>query len=438
MARTVKDVRLDNRAARERLDPRKKPYYRVIETGKHIGYYKGLRTGSWLARTFDDGRYSEKKLGTADDTCDANGTDVLSFSQAQAVARAWFDELAQAEHGVLAGPYTVAMACDAYLSDYKHRQGKDETGTKHQLDRIKEVFGEIEVRRLTATQIKDWHRDLGEKGGLTVNRKLDENGARIRRAIDPKDKEAKRRRQATANRVMTVLKAALNLAFRSQEELKISIPSKVAWQSATPTRGVEEGRIRYLQDDEAIRCLNACDGRFRDLVGAALLTGARYGELCRLRVRDFDAKAASIYVEISKSGKPRSIALTDEGVAHFTRLAQGRASGDHLLVREDGNPWKHTDQTRPMKAACEAAKITPAISFHILRHTYGSRLAMRGAPMAVIAKQLGHADTRMTEKHYAHLAPSYVSDVVRGLLGTFGVPTASSNVVGLGSVDKAA
>jgi hypothetical protein len=40
-----------------------------------------------------------------------------------------------------------------------------------------------------------------------------------------------------------------------------------------------------------------------------------------------------------------------------------------------------------------------------LRHTYASALAMQGVPMAVIAAQLGHSDTRMTEKHCAHLAP---------------------------------
>jgi hypothetical protein len=42
-----------------------------------------------------------------------------------------------------------------------------------------------------------------------------------------------------------------------------------------------------------------------------------------------------------------------------------------------------------------------------------SILAMRGVPMAVIARQLGHADTRMTERHYAHLAPNYVADTIR-------------------------
>jgi len=56
---------------------------------------------------------------------------------------------------------------------------------------------------------------------------------------------------------------------------------------------------------------------------------------------------------------------------------------------------------------------------------------MRGVPMAMIAKQLGHADTRMTEKHYAHLAPNYVADTIRANLPTLGVarPTASTDKV---------
>jgi len=51
--------------------------------------------------------------------------------------------------------------------------------------------------------------------------------------------------------------------------------------------------------------------------------------------------------------------------------------------------------------------VSVTLTFHILRHTHGSHLAMPGVPMGVIAAQLGHADTRMTEKHYTHLAPSY-------------------------------
>ena len=68
--------------------------------------------------------------------------------------------------------------------------------------------------------------------------------------------------------------------------------------------------------------------------------------------------------------------------------------------------------TEEVKASA-LAKIEPPASFHILRHTYASLLAMRGVPMGVIAAQLGHADTRMTEKHYAHLSPSYVAQTIR-------------------------
>ena len=46
---------------------------------------------------------------------------------------------------------------------------------------------------------------------------------------------------------------------------------------------------------------------------------------------------------------------------------------------------------------------------------------MRGVPMGVIAAQLGHSDTRMTEKHYAHLAPSYIADTIRANFPNLGL-----------------
>jgi hypothetical protein len=58
------------------------------------------------------------------------------------------------------------------------------------------------------------------------------------------------------------------------------------------------------------------------------------------------------------------------------------------------------------------------------------RLAMRGVPLAVIAAQLGHADTRMVEKHYGHLSPRYVADTVRAAFGTLGL-VEPSNVVAI-------
>ena len=120
--------------------------------------------------------------------------------------------------------------------------------------------------------------------------------------------------------------------------------------------------------------------------------------------------------------------LTEEGRTLFSRLTAGRARDAKVFVRADGNPWGASHQQRPLAEACHRAGISPAITFHILRHSHGSSLAMRGVPMGVIAAQLGHADTRMTEKHYAHLAPSYVADTIRAQFPTLGI-AGETNVV---------
>jgi len=140
-----------------------------------------------------------------------------------------------------------------------------------------------------------------------------------------------------------------------------------------------------------------------------------------MHVADFNADAGVVTVRQSKAGKPRHVVLTDEGQRLFTALTAGKLANDPVFIRRDGGIWRKSHQLRPMLEACERAKIKPAISFHVLRHTHGSTLAMRGAPMGVIAEQLGHADTRMTEKHYAHLAPSYVADTIRAHFPTLGI-----------------
>jgi hypothetical protein len=66
-----------------------------------------------------------------------------------------------------------------------------------------------------------------------------------------------------------------------------------------------------------------------------------------------------------------------------------------------------------MREAVAPARITPPISFHGLRHTWASLAAMNRVPLLVVAQNLGHTDTRMVEKHYGHLAPSYVAEAIR-------------------------
>jgi hypothetical protein len=61
----------------------------------------------------------------------------------------------------------------------------------------------------------------------------------------------------------------------------------------------------------------------------------------------------------------------------------------------------------------ESGRVSRVSPVQTAIHTHASILAMQGVPMAVIARQLGHSDTRMTERHYAHLAPNCVADTIR-------------------------
>jgi integrase len=159
-------------------------------------------------------------------------------------------------------------------------------------------------------------------------------------------------------------------------------------------------------------------------VQAALLTGCRYGELIAMRASDYNPDSGTAFVRESKNGKPRHVALTDEGRDFFAQATVGRL-GDELIFTRDGMPWGKSHQQRPLQRACAIAKIEPAVSFHVLRHTYGSMLALRGVPLQVIAEVLGHADMRSTSRHYAHLLPSYVADSIRAHLPSFGIESAN-------------
>jgi len=111
-----------------------------------------------------------------------------------------------------------------------------------------------------------------------------------------------------------------------------------------------------------------------------------------------------LYIAESKSGRSRHVPLNAEGLEHFKALVTGKTGDELVLTREDGKPWGHNHHVRALQAACKVAKVKPAVSFHELRHTYASHLAQAGVDLLTISKLLGHADTRMTAKHYAHLA----------------------------------
>jgi len=426
MARTVRNPKIDTRSARARLPERREPYWTVISAGNALGYRRGAKGGTWIAKLRDEeGKRHLEALGAADDARDADGLSVFSFSQAQERARAWFGRKAREQAGdfvPLDRPYTVADALADYRADYQRRGGK----ATDRLDWsaaawIGPELGTVSLDRLTKGRIVGWHQKIAE----TPPRLRTKPGAMQKHREADASPEGIRRRRSTANRVLTILKAALNHAHREGK-----CASDDAWRTVRGFCEADAAKLRYLSDDEARRLTNACPTDFRALVTAALLTGCRYGELTAMTVDDFNPDAGTVRVRTSKSGKPRHVVLTQEGRDFVAGLAAGKPGRAHLFLRANGKTWAKSEQQRPLAAACAAARIEPAVNFHGLRHTYASRLAMRSVPLAVIATQLGHSDTRMVEKHYGHLSPSYVADTVRAAFGSLGL-VEPSNVVPL-------
>ncbi len=411
MARRIKDADLGSKTAREKLRPSGKPYWRALDEGLHIGYRKGLHKAVWAMRRYNrDGTYQVKTIGIADDSVPADGVGVLTFFQAQEKARR-----EAGTQGESSGPYKVADAVAAHLEHLEGRASYPDA--RYRLEAyVLPVFGSKNVAALTTDEIRRWHRKLA-KSPIRLRTKP---GAEQRyKATDLNNPVTRRQRQVSANRCLSQFKAALNRAYHDGK-----VPSAVAWQRVKPFRGVDEARTGYLTTADAQRLINTSEGDFRVLVMAALQTGCRYGELARSRVSDFNPDSGTLAIWQSKSGKPRHVVLTDEGQAFFAPLAAGRAGSDLLLGRE----WHKSQQGRPMREVCERAGIKPAIGFHQLRHTWASHAVMNGVPLLVVAKNLGHSDTRMVEKYYGHLAPSFVADAIRAGAPRFG-GVEKSNVV---------
>ncbi|WAX96651.1 site-specific integrase [Aminobacter sp. NyZ550] len=272
---------------------------------------------------------------------------------------------------------------------------------------IRPRLGTIRVSDLTIERVRTW-RD----GMVSAEKRLRTSKTADRAntvSVDLGDPEVIRRRRDTANRTLTTLKAALNWAFNNR-----LVTDDAAWRLVKPYRGTTAARVRFLTPAEQKALIAASNGAIRDLVSAALVTGARFGELARLRVADYDAANQSVFVAESKSGKPRHIPLPAGGAELFGRLAGDRGSADPLLRQENGAAWATSTYNRPWKALLAQANLSD-VTLHELRHTYASTMVRNGAPLMVVAQALGHSDTRMAEKHYAHLAPSYVADTIRRL-----------------------
>jgi len=222
------------------------------------------------------------------------------------------------------------------------------------------------------------------------------------------NEETTRKSKDTANRILSILKAALNMNYEDGY-----IVSKVAWDTVKPFQNVSKAREVFLSQEEVNRLLNAINGSFQDLVTGALLTGARYGELASLIVDDFDKKEGTLKLTSNKGAaiNTRHATLSSQAILFFTKMCKAKLPKAYVFTKEDGSLWGKSHQQRPMKKAVIEAKLPEGTVLYSLRHYYISKALLAGVNIHALAKNCG-TSVKMIETNYAKFIKSDIKDML--------------------------
>lgn len=215
----------------------------------------------------------------------------------------------------------------------------------------------------------------------------------------------------TTNRVVIVLRHIFNLARKW----------RVPGVTENPTAGIalapDVNRERFLSLEEAQRLIASIEQDENEVARKAimllLLTGARRNEITHARWEHVDWERRTLLVPLSKSGKPRAIALNAPALA-LLRAIRPAEGGLYIF------PSPATDRPSPsLYFPWQRIRVRagmPDLRLHDLRHSFASFLVNSGVSLYVVQGLLGHAHTRYTQR-YAHLTPDTLLDAAETMTG---------------------
>lgn len=264
---------IKSKTGRAALPVRREPYWHRVRTGVYVGYRKLVHgDGTWIARKQEPGTGKKvyRSLG-----CIGDGGD-KAFDIASKAATGWADGL---DGGVDNKATSVSDACNNYVEHLAAH--KSQSAAKDAQGRFARLvhgyhIGRIDLSKLKTTDVKTWLNAQIVKGD---------------------DDDEVRRSKDSANRNLSSLKAALNLALKDR-----GVATDGGWKTVTPFKDVGERRKEILTREQRASLLNSCPDDLRQLATALLLTGARPGELANACVKDFDREQGTIALD-GKTGK---------------------------------------------------------------------------------------------------------------------------------------
>ncbi len=214
---------------------------------------------------------------------------------------------------------------------------------------------------------------------------------------------------ASVNRMMGILNHVFNIMV-----------DEWGWFPRNPMDGIKslpepKGRTRFLQGDELDRLLAAAarstNSDLYAIIVLAITTGARRGEIEKIRPKDVDFSMGRILLPMTKNGKPRTLYLVGHA-SEIIKQVHARMQPDQRYLFASPHDKKRPNDFRT--AWCVAVKRAGLedFKFHDLRHTAASFYAQSGAGLHQIAEILGHSSFHVT-KRYTHLLETDTVDVVK-------------------------
>ncbi|HEY8075114.1 MAG TPA: site-specific integrase, partial [Labilithrix sp.] len=222
------------------------------------------------------------------------------------------------------------------------------------------------------------------------------------------------RKRKTVNNVINVLSKLLNVAV----EWGV-IPHRAC---TIKLMKVDQATPAFYDFDEYERLVEAARKIDRGILVTVLLggdAGLRRGEILALRWSDVDLRRQQLKIEraiwegvedVPKGGRGRIVPMTQALAAVLG--AHRHMRGPRVLCFDDGKPLDANVLQDWIERATRRANLEPTRSLHILRHTFCSHLAMRGAPAKAIQELAGHQSLSMTLR-YMHLTPSARDAAIR-------------------------
>lgn len=298
---------------------------------------------------------------------------------------------------------TLSELLDDYLAAYS---GRDKAmGWRLQVWRQR--LGHRPFTEITTSEIREALRAIGAEPARAW-RGLDADGKAIHRVAKP------RRTSSTVNRYHALLSGVLQWAIDEER-------APAAW--VNPARGIKRGKenpgvVRFLEDDERRRLLDACKAaawpKLYGLVLLALTSGARRGELLSLRWRDVDLDKGLAYLRRgTKNGDERTLVLLPAVLEQLRSYKRGKP--DHVVFCSTRDPLRAYAIAQIWIAVLRAAKVEK-FRFHDLRHSFASALAQDGASLVEIADAMGHKTMAMVRR-YAHLSAKSRAALVTRVMG---------------------